>query len=118
MSRNKYHSKKIVVDNVTFDSLREATRYMELKQLFKAGKIGEPTLQPKFPMNTIDGRPILIKSKGYPNGRQATYFADFRYFDIETSRWVIEDVKGIDTPVSKLKRAIVEAQYLIEVKLL
>ena len=74
-------------------------------------------MQPKYLLGT-DESPVLIRSKGYPNGRRASYIADFKYFtDIEGNRMVVEDVKGMDTPVSRLKRAIVEAQYGIRILL-
>ena len=34
---NKYRNRKTVVDGITFDSKREAERYMELKLLEQAG---------------------------------------------------------------------------------
>jgi len=37
MTYNKYGAKKTVVDNITFDSKKEAARYQELKLLEKAG---------------------------------------------------------------------------------
>ena len=41
MQRNKYHAKKCVVDGITFDSIKEAGRYRELRLLERAGKIRE-----------------------------------------------------------------------------
>lgn len=73
------------VDGITFASKREATRYRELKILERAGEITALELQPryKFPMGFA-------------------YVADFRYI---TDRSIaVEDVKGVETPVFKLKR--------------
>lgn len=114
--RNKYRAKSEIVDGHRFPSGREARRYRELKLMEAGGAIREIELQPKFKLGTDDA-PILIRSAGYPNGRRATYFADFRYRD-QAGKIIIEDVKGIDTPLSKLKRAIVEAQYLVEIVLI
>lgn len=108
--RNKYNAQKTVVDGITFDSKKEAKRYGELKMLEKAGKIHHLELQPKFKL-AINGVPVVIKSKGYPNGRQVTYRADFAYFDYEAERRIVEDVKGMRTDVFKLKKAIVEAMF-------
>ena len=36
---NKYHSKKVNIDGITFDSKKEANSYCELKLLEKAGEI-------------------------------------------------------------------------------
>ncbi len=114
---HKYGAEAQVVDGHRFPSRREARRYGELKMMQRAGEITGLQLQPKYPLGD-DHNPILIKSGGYPNGRRATYFADFKYTDTRTGSEVIEDVKGMDTPVGRLKRAIVEAQYSIEIVLI
>ncbi len=106
--RNKYGATKTTIDGITFDSKKEAQRYCELRLLQKAGEITHLELQPAFRL-AIDGRPVLIKSHGYPNGRQAKYVADFAYWDGE--KRVVEDAKGFRTDAYKLKRAIVEAMY-------
>lgn len=111
--KNKYRAQPVTVDGIRFDSKAEARRYSALKLLEKAGEISELELQPVFPL-AIDGKPVLIRSQGYPNGRQAKYIGDFRYLDRSGAR-VTEDVKGVDTPESRLKRAIVEAQYGIRI---
>ena len=98
-----------------FASKREAKRYRELTLLQDAGEISELELQPKFELGP-DEAPILYRSDRCPNGRRAAYFADFRYRDRDGST-VIEDVKGIDNPLSRLKRAIVEAQYSVKIVL-
>ena len=49
-----------------------------------------------------------------PNGkkeRAIKYIADFKYLDIVTDEWVIEDVKGTRTEVYKLKRKLFLAKY-------
>ena len=114
---NKYRAKKETVDGIVFDSRREAKRYRELKLLERSKLVRDLELQPSFPLG-FDDCPILIKSDGYPNGRRAVYRADFRYYDKYSDQIVVEDVKGIDTPISRLKRAIVEAQYKIEIRLI
>jgi hypothetical protein len=43
------------------------------------------------------------------------YVADFQYFTRDGER-VIEDVKGIRTPVYKLKKAWFEAQYGVQIR--
>tara|TARA_Y100000310_G_scaffold150480_1_gene149909 strand:- start:438 stop:788 length:351 start_codon:yes stop_codon:yes gene_type:complete len=111
--RHKYNAKKTAVDGIAFDSKREAKRYVELKLLEKAGEIFGLTLQPTFRFR-ISGNAVLIRSKGYPSGRQASYRADFRY--VRDGQDVIEDVKGVRTPLYKLKKAMVEAQYGVRVE--
>lgn len=110
----KYRNEKVTVDDHTFASRAEAARYRELKALERAGEIEQLELQPKFPL-ACGGTPILIKSKRYHNGRRALYTADFRYVVRGTGETVVEDVKGFDTGVSRLRRAIVEAEYGITV---
>ena len=39
--QNKYKNKKIIYDGITFDSIKEKNRYIELKILEKAGLIKE-----------------------------------------------------------------------------
>lgn len=117
MKPHKYRAQPTVVDGIRFASMKEARRYSQLKLLEKAGAIGQLELQPKFKLGT-DDKPVLLKSDGYPNGRRASYIADFEYYDNEAMEWVVEDVKGMDTPLSKLKRGVVEAQYDIVIRLI
>lgn len=111
---SKYKNTKVAVDGITFDSKREAKRYQELKLLERAGEIANLTIQPKFPLR-CNGRDILIRSNRYYRGRKATYYADFSYTTKEGR--VVEDVKGADTALSRLKRAIVEAEYGVRVEI-
>lgn len=94
--KNKYRAIKTEVDGITFDSKREAARYMELVLLERAGEISRLELQPKYDC-VVNGKKIC------------TYKADFRYFDANGS--VVEDVKGMKTPVYRLKKKLVEALY-------
>lgn len=108
--KSKFKNIRTVIDGISFDSKREGARYCELKLLEKAGEIGNLELQPSFKLSCGD-RPILIKSPGYPNGRQATYRADFAYWCPKREKRVIEDSKGYRTDIFKLKKAIVEAMH-------
>jgi hypothetical protein len=100
----KYHNKKTVIDGITFDSKREAERYCELKLLEKAGKIRYLDLQPEF----------ILQESFKKNGvtyRAIKYIADFSYIDIETGEIVVEDVKGMETEVFKIKWKLFEYHY-------
>lgn len=99
---------------MVFDSKAEARRYRELLQLERAGVISKLTLQPGFSLS-CGGQPVLLKSKRYPNGRRVTYRADFSYR--ESGAMIVEDVKGRDTRLSALKRAVLEAETGIKVRL-
>ncbi len=98
---SKYRNKRVVIDGIKFDSKREAKRYTELLLLERNGVIDGLTLQPRYKLS-VGG--VDLK---YPTGRVLTYVADFSYTDNKGD--VIEDVKGMRTPVYKIKRAIMEA---------
>lgn len=99
---NKYRNVKTVIDNITFDSKKEAARYCELKLLEKANLIRNLTLQTKHP--------ILI------NGvKVCTYISDFDYYDREKLKWITEDVKGVKTASYNIKKKLMEAVYGINV---
>ncbi len=110
----KYHNEKITFAGITFDSLREFGRWKELKLLERAGEISDLRVHPKFPLmcGTVD---IKIRSGRYHGGRKISYYADFSYIDKKTHERIVEDVKGVDTAISRLKRGIVEAQYGVQV---
>lgn len=99
--KSKYRAVKTEVDNVMFASKKEAARYRALKAMVKAGLITELKLQPEFKV-IVEGKKIC------------TYKADFTYLN-ENSEWVIEDVKGMKTPVYRLKKKLVEAIYDIDI---
>lgn len=99
---NKYRNKKVIVDEKEFDSKREGNRYKELKLLERAGEIKDLELQPRF----------LLQDSFKKNGRtfrKIEYVADFKY--IENGKTIVEDVKGIQTDVFKLKHKIFEKVY-------
>ncbi|MDE6357405.1 MAG: DUF1064 domain-containing protein [Eubacteriales bacterium] len=93
---NKYYNKKIKIDGINFDSKLEAKRYQQLKLMEQTGSIKDLVLQPKYEL--LKG--FKRRGKTY---LKVTYIADFIYFDNEKKRQVIEDVKGFETPVFKLK---------------
>jgi hypothetical protein len=92
----KYRAQPVVIDGIRFASKAEARRYGQLKLLEKAGEISGLQLQPKFPI-VVNGVKVCA------------YIADFAYFTA-TGR-VVEDVKGVQTPMFRLKRKLVEAIY-------
>ena len=113
----KYNAKRTTVDGITFASQKEARRYQELKLLERAGFITDLELQPKFEF-IVHGKPVLIRSKGFPNGRKASYRADFRYFCLKRKESIVEDAKSVATRTEAdvLRRAIVEAIYVVRVE--
>ena len=110
---SKYHSKKIIIDGITFDSKAEAQRYSELKLLERAGKIKDLSLQHKFelqPSFKKNGKTI----------RAIVYVADFVYLDLERMVSVVEDVKGYKTKEYLLKKKMFEYKFpyltIVEIK--
>ena len=103
----KYHNIKTEIDGIKFDSKKESSRYKELKLLERAGLIRDLELQPAFLL--LPG----FKKNGY-TFRKTEYIADFKYFDIEKGKWVVEDVKSEITrkdKVYRLKKKLFEYKY-------
>ena len=99
--KHKYNAKSVVIDGIRFPSEKEGKRYLELKELERAGKISNLTLQPKF---------LLQESfKRKKNHRAIFYIADFEY--IENGKRVVEDVKGMKTQVYNLKKKLFLKKY-------
>ena len=101
----------MTVDGITFDSKREATRYLELKTLEKAGKISLLERQKKFVLIPAQYEPDIIgprggKKKGKLLEHECAYVADFVYYDEEAKEIVIEDTKGVRTPDYIIKRKL------------
>lgn len=110
---HKYRAQPVEVDGIKFPSTGEAKRWSTLRLLEKAGTLFHLQRQVSF-LLVIDSKPILIRSAGYPNGRAVKYTADFTYTD-ETG-FVVEEYKGFDTMESRLRRAVFEAIYGIQVR--
>ena len=100
----KYFSKKTIVDGITFHSKDEASRYLELKLLQRAGEISDLVLQPKYELQP------KYKKNG-KNIREISYIADFSYIDNRSGEFTIEDVKGFKTKDYILKKKIFEYVY-------
>ena len=95
--RSKYGAIRVEYDGHKFDSKLEAARYKQLRLMEKASEVKDLELQPKFPCE-VNGKKIC------------TYIADFRY-KLRNDKEVVEDVKGVETAVFKLKKKLVEALY-------
>jgi hypothetical protein len=91
---SKYNNKKTVVNGHVFDSKAEADRYGALLMMAAEGKIWDLELQPRFLLQ--DG--FMCRMKKH---RPIEYVADFKYRD--QYKVVVEDVKGMQTDVYKLK---------------
>lgn len=92
----KYKAVKVKEDGITFDSKAEHRRYLELKLLEKAKKIEKLSVHFKLPF--AHGDDVVF-----------TYIADFYY--IAKGVLTIEDVKGVETPVFRLKWKLIRKAY-------
>lgn len=99
---SKYHAKRTTVDGVTFASKAEATRWQELRLLERAGQIADLEYQPRY-LLTVNG--VVV----------GTYVGDARYRDVLRDRLVVEDVKGVRTPVYRLKKKLMRACHGIDI---
>ena len=99
---SKYNNKKITIDGIKFDSMREGARYEEIKLLHRLES------DPKKRPMTIDVQPVFILQECFTDytgkkHRAIKYVADFKIV-YEDGRVEVEDVKGFLTSVYKLKR--------------
>jgi hypothetical protein len=106
--KSKYHSKKVTVDNVTFDSVKEYLRFKELSLLERAGKIQKLERQVRYeliPSQCIGGKVVE---------RPCSYIADFVY--LEGDKLIVEDCKGFRTPDYIIKRKLMLKNYGIRIR--
>jgi len=97
---NKFGAKRTTVDGIAFASKAEADRYSVLKLEERAGLIAGLRLQVPYEI-TVNGIRI------------GKWIADFEYR--RAGETVTEDVKGVRTPVYRLKKRLVEALYGIRI---
>lgn len=103
VKKSKYSNKKTEVDDIVFDSVKEAKRYKELKLLLKIGAIGLLELQKEYELN--------------PGGTHSLrYIADFVYVDAKTGKTIVEDVKGMRTAVYRKKCRLMKKVFGITIK--
>ena len=109
--RTKYGNRKTVIDGITFDSMKEANHYAELRLLEKAGEISDLELQSPFVLQPG----FAHKGQKY---QPIKYVADFVYLDKDGAR-VVEDVKSPATrkdKVYQLKKKMMLYVHGIEIK--
>ena len=96
---SKYHNRRTERGGITFASKAEATRYSELSILEASGVITCLKVQPRYTLQEkFTSRETGCKV------RAIEYVGDFQYIDAETGQTICEDVKGVETPVFKLKQ--------------
>lgn len=98
--KSKYGNRKTTVDGITFDSKKEAERYVVLREMSIKGEIRQFELQPEFQL--------------YVNGiHVCRYRADFSYWKDGVA--VVEDVKGMKTAIYRLKKKLMKACMCIDI---
>ena len=108
---NKFGAKKTEVAGILFDSKAEARRYGQLIMLERAGHITGLLRQVPFVLAES------VKLEGAKKSKPALrYFADFMYSDIKTGKIVVEDVKGVITPLFRVKQHLMKSVHGIDVR--
>lgn len=98
---SKYRNEKVKADGYTFDSKAEHRRYEDLVLLERAKLITELGVHVRFPI-VLNGRQVCV------------YESDFVYLDAG-GKQIVEDVKGVRTPVYVLKKRLMRAVLGIEI---
>jgi hypothetical protein len=109
MRQPKYRNKRTEVNGVLFDSQAEARRYLVLRLQEEDGQISQLRRQVSFEL--VPPVRLLGSKRATPAIR---YVADFAYLTAE-GRQVIEDVKGMLTPVYRIKRHLMKHKYNIDI---
>ena len=105
----KYRNTKIEVGGIKYDSKAELARHLKLKEMERDGLIRCLETQVKY---------TLLPAVQYEGERKKAamkYIADFTYW--QGDKHVIEDVKGMPTPVFNVKRHMMKALHGLEVKI-
>jgi hypothetical protein len=93
---NKFGAKSYRDEDGRFHASKaEGRRWQELKLMHRTGRITNLVHQPEFALS-VNGVPIC------------RYRADAEYIDADGQR-VIEDTKGVVTPLFRIKRALMSA---------
>lgn len=106
---SKYHNRKILTADGTFDSAKEYNRWQELKLMEKGGAITDLKRQVRFNLIPFQR---MKSGKGVP---KCDYIADFAY--MRDGKLVVEDTKGVQTDVFKIKAKLMLWVHGIEVQI-
>ena len=114
MKPNKCRNKKVTIDGIVFDSLKEANRWKELTLLERAGQIQNLKRQVEYLLIPAQFGMVIDKNGKHKRvclERAVNYVADFTYNIGE--EFIVEDVKGYRNPSSA-----VYAKFIIKRKLM
>ena len=124
--KNKYHSKKVTVNCITYDSKKEMHRHLVLLDMERRGEITDLRRQVKFVLIPAQREPDTTGSRGGVRKgklleRECAYVSDFVYQvpthgqevdeDGHIHFWdgwetVVEDTKGVRTKDYIIKRKL------------
>ena len=97
--RHKFNAVPVEYDGIKFPSKKEGNYYLQLKALVKSGAML-----------------FFLRQVPFHLPGEVVYRVDFQEFWANGEVRFI-DVKGVDTPVSKMKRKQVEALYPVKIEL-
>ena len=102
--KSKYNAKKVMIDDIIFDSINESKFYLYCLYLRAQKKLTDFSMQQEYELlpayTNHDGKKI----------RKISYLADFVLTYPDDSIHVI-DIKGMETPVFKIKKKLFEFKY-------
>ena len=96
-------ARKVTIRGNKFDSQKEADRYLVLLSREQAGEITLLEIHPRFEIHSA------FEHRG-EKIRAINYVADFEYMDNDYNH-TVEDVKGVETAVFKIKRKMFLRAY-------
>ena len=108
--KSKYGNKK----TKGFDSAKEWRRNQELEIMQRAGEISELNRQVPFVLMPSFAITDETTKQGFRTIREIRYIADFTY-RLKNGKRIIEDVKGVQTEVFKIKRKLLERKIALGV---
>ena len=101
-SRSKYRNVRTIVAGKRFASQAEAMRYLALRAMEIAGEITHLQTQVAFSL-LVNGVSV------------GDYIADFTYYMAGSGAFVVEDKKGMRTPIYRLKKKLMKAVHGIDI---
>lgn len=107
--RSKHRNIKTEIDGITFDSKKEARRYLDLREQQRAGAISGLLTQFRYT--------ICIKDKEETYQHICDYIADFTYQDRD-GKVIVEDVKSSHTrkmDVYRIKKKLMKVVLGIDI---
>ena len=116
---SKYKNRKVTENGITFDSMKEANRWGQLKLMERAGRISNLRRQVRFCLIPEQRMPDTLgprggRRKGKIIEKGCYYVADFVYE--ENGRTVVEDAKGVRTDEYILKRKLMLLVHGVKIR--